>query len=199
MGALPNLPMIEGAIVRTCIERLGKPAHRARSAPGWLLHLPLALGILVTQAQEETFAATSGYVTLTVRHVERQHANWRTVENRLAQSPQSGSSPEFNPGGSSELDSAGSPEAKAPDGPEANPPGSSEILPGRGGTAAISIERTCQTIEDAARANELPVEFLTHLIWQESRFNPQAVTRGCPGRRTVHAKDRGVARTPESV
>jgi hypothetical protein len=42
MGALPNLPMIEGAIVRTCIERLGKPAHRARSAPGWLLHLPLA-------------------------------------------------------------------------------------------------------------------------------------------------------------
>jgi hypothetical protein len=33
MGALPNLPMIEGAIVRTCIERLGKPAHRARSAP----------------------------------------------------------------------------------------------------------------------------------------------------------------------
>ena len=53
MGALPNLPMIEGAIVRTCIERLGKPAHRARSAPGWLLHLPLALGILVTQAQEE--------------------------------------------------------------------------------------------------------------------------------------------------
>ena len=80
MGALPNLPMIEGAIVRTCIERLGKPAHRARSAPGWLLHLPLALGILVTQAQEETFAATSGYVTLTVRHVERQRANWRTVE-----------------------------------------------------------------------------------------------------------------------
>ena len=38
MGALPNLPMIEGAIVRTCIERLGKPAHRARSAPGWLLY-----------------------------------------------------------------------------------------------------------------------------------------------------------------
>jgi len=119
MGALPNLPMIEGAIVRTCIERLGKPAHRARSAPGWLLHLPLALGIVVTQAQEETFAATSGYVTLTVRHVERQRANWRTVENRLAQSPQSGSSPEFN---SAELDSAGRPEAKAPDGPEANPP-----------------------------------------------------------------------------
>jgi soluble lytic murein transglycosylase-like protein len=123
-------------------------------------------------------------VTLTVRHVERQRANWRTVENRLAQSPQSGSSPEFNPGGSSELDSAGRPEAKAPDGPEANPPGSSEILPGRGGTAAISIERTCQTIEDAARANELPVEFLTHLIWQESRFNPQAVS---------HAGAQGVA------
>lgn len=34
----------------------------------------------------------------------------------------------------------------------------------------------CQTIEDAARTNELPVQFLTHLIWQESRFNPEAVS-----------------------
>ena len=65
-----------------------------------------------------------------------------------------------------------------------NPPGPSELLPGRGRTAAISIERMCQTIEDAARANELPVEFLTHLIWQESRFNPQAVS---------HAGAQGIA------
>jgi hypothetical protein len=75
------------------------------------------------------------------------------------------------------------PAARKPKPPTALKP-ISEILPGRGGTAAISIERTCQTIEDAARANELPVQFLTHLIWQESRFNPQAVS---------HAGAQGVA------
>ncbi|MFZ1088716.1 MAG: hypothetical protein WAN75_05530, partial [Xanthobacteraceae bacterium] len=39
------------------LHLLQQPADRARSAPGWVLHLPLALGMLVTQAQEETFAA----------------------------------------------------------------------------------------------------------------------------------------------
>ena len=43
----------------------------------------------------------------------------------------------------------------------------------------------CQTIEDEARANELPVQFLTYLIWQESRFNPRAVS---------HAGAQGIAR-----
>jgi Transglycosylase SLT domain/SPOR domain len=34
----------------------------------------------------------------------------------------------------------------------------------------------CQTLESAAQANDLPLEFLTRLIWQESRFDPRAVS-----------------------
>src|SRR5262249_33191937 len=33
----------------------------------------------------------------------------------------------------------------------------------------------CLMLESAATANELPVEFLTRVIWRESRFNPMAV------------------------
>jgi len=50
--------------------------------------------------------------------------------------------------------------------------------------STISSEQICQVIELAARQNNLPVEFLTHLIWQESRFNPSAVS---------HAGAQGVA------
>jgi soluble lytic murein transglycosylase-like protein len=43
--------------------------------------------------------------------------------------------------------------------------------------SANSSEQICHAIELAARENKLPVEFLAHLIWQESRFNPGAVSR----------------------
>ncbi len=35
----------------------------------------------------------------------------------------------------------------------------------------------CRTIDTAAAENDLPVDFFTRLIWQESRFNPRAVSR----------------------
>jgi hypothetical protein len=35
----------------------------------------------------------------------------------------------------------------------------------------------CQALATAAAANELPVEFFTRLIWQESRFSPEVVSR----------------------
>jgi soluble lytic murein transglycosylase-like protein len=35
----------------------------------------------------------------------------------------------------------------------------------------------CHALAGAAAANDLPVEFFTRLIWQESRFNPEAVSR----------------------
>ncbi len=35
----------------------------------------------------------------------------------------------------------------------------------------------CETIESSARENRLPVSFFTGLIWQESRFNPNSVSR----------------------
>jgi hypothetical protein len=67
---------------------------------------------------------------------------------------------------------------------ETNSPGSSEKGADVDGAASISIDRICQTIEDAARANALPMQFLAHLIWQESRFDPRAVS---------HAGAQGVA------
>ena len=40
-----------------------------------------------------------------------------------------------------------------------------------------SRESICSTVQSAAAANDLPIEFFTRLIWQESRFNPRAVSR----------------------
>jgi hypothetical protein len=37
--------------------------------------------------------------------------------------------------------------------------------------------RFCQALATAAVANDLPVVFFTRLIWQESRFNPDSVSR----------------------
>ena len=41
---------------------------------------------------------------------------------------------------------------------------------------ASANDLVCQTLESAARRNDLPVAFLTRLIWQESRFEAQAVS-----------------------
>jgi hypothetical protein len=35
----------------------------------------------------------------------------------------------------------------------------------------------CETLANAAQKNDLPIGFLIRLIWQESRFNPNAVSR----------------------
>src|SRR5262249_19077611 len=39
-----------------------------------------------------------------------------------------------------------------------------------------SFDPVCHTLTTAAEANDLPLEFLTRLIWQESRFDPAAVS-----------------------
>jgi len=39
-----------------------------------------------------------------------------------------------------------------------------------------SLDPVCHTLTTAADANDLPLEFLTRLIWQESRFDPGAVS-----------------------
>jgi Transglycosylase SLT domain/SPOR domain len=41
----------------------------------------------------------------------------------------------------------------------------------------VSIQTVCGAVQAAAAANDLPVDFFTRLIWQESRFDPQAVSR----------------------
>jgi hypothetical protein len=43
--------------------------------------------------------------------------------------------------------------------------------------AATDADPRCQALQSAALANDLPLEFLTRLIWQESRFNDFAISR----------------------
>ena len=54
-----------------------------------------------------------------------------------------------------------------PQRPTANPPTADDV---------------CRTLEEAAAENGLPVEFFARVIWQESRFNAQAVSpKGASG------------------
>jgi Transglycosylase SLT domain/SPOR domain len=43
--------------------------------------------------------------------------------------------------------------------------------------AAPAADPRCQALQAAALANDLPLEFLTRLIWQESRFDAFAISR----------------------
>jgi hypothetical protein len=43
--------------------------------------------------------------------------------------------------------------------------------------ASAAPDSICQALAAAAAANDLPVGFFTRLIWQESRFKPEAVSR----------------------
>lgn len=52
----------------------------------------------------------------------------------------------------------------------AEPPGAPAAAP------RPSVDAICQTLVQAAAANDLPVEFFARLIWQESRFDPSAVS-----------------------
>jgi hypothetical protein len=44
------------------------------------------------------------------------------------------------------------------------------------GSRRPSVDDICRTLAQAAADNELPEEFFTRLIWQESRFDPAAVS-----------------------
>ena len=53
----------------------------------------------------------------------------------------------------------------------------------RGGSAqAPTADDICRALEQSAAENALPVEFFAHVIWQESRFDVQAVSpKGAAG------------------
>src|SRR6516164_1459319 len=40
-----------------------------------------------------------------------------------------------------------------------------------------TLDLVCQTLQSAAGLNDLPLEYLTRLIWQESRFNAREISR----------------------
>ena len=48
-------------------------------------------------------------------------------------------------------------------------------VPANGARETDTREAMCLMIESAAKANDLPLEFFARVIWQESRFQPDAV------------------------
>jgi hypothetical protein len=62
------------------------------------------------------------------------------------------------------------PAAQVPAAPDTKPAAISAPAPADKPLA----DKLCRTIEEAAADNGLPVEFFTRLIWQESRFDPNA-------------------------
>jgi Transglycosylase SLT domain len=68
--------------------------------------------------------------------------------------------------------------APAPAEPQENPQAESSASP------APLPQSICEELTAAAAANDLPAEFFARLIWQESRFRPEAVS---------HAGAQGVA------
>jgi hypothetical protein len=42
---------------------------------------------------------------------------------------------------------------------------------------STAVDSVCSALAAAASANDLPIDFFSALIWQESRFDPQAVSR----------------------
>ena len=54
--------------------------------------------------------------------------------------------------------------------------------PGQAKGTSLSASAICRVVSQAAADNELPLDFFTRLIWQESRFNPDAVSpKGAQG------------------
>jgi transglycosylase-like protein with SLT domain len=51
-------------------------------------------------------------------------------------------------------------------------------------TVSASVDAICATLDRSATDNDLPLDFFTRLIWQESRFNPLSVS---------HAGAQGIA------
>ena len=65
--------------------------------------------------------------------------------------------------------------------PEAHDPTPAEPKRAESPTSAPTptnpVDVICQTLSSAAFVNDLPLEFLTRLIWQESRFDTRAISR----------------------
>jgi hypothetical protein len=60
---------------------------------------------------------------------------------------------------------------------EPEPKTSPEPKPSPDPKASPAARNICEALATAATANELPVDFFTRLIWQESRFAPEAISR----------------------
>jgi soluble lytic murein transglycosylase-like protein len=94
--------------------------------------------------------------------------------------PSEPEAPAQSPGGPAEAAQPAAPDQSAAKPAEA--PASQAVsaapsnAPAEGRRQQPTRDEICQLIESAATGEALPVEFFARLIWQESRFNPQAVS-----------------------
>jgi len=73
-------------------------------------------------------------------------------------------------------ETAPAPGAETAPAPGAESASSGELRTGQKDAGQLSRDEICQMIEAAASGEALPFEFLARLIWQESKFNPSAVS-----------------------
>jgi hypothetical protein len=66
--------------------------------------------------------------------------------------------------------------AEPPGGSASNEPATTATTDAAANGSSPSVADICRTLAQAAAGNDLPEEFFTRLIWQESRFDPAAVS-----------------------
>jgi hypothetical protein len=96
--------------------------------------------------------------------------------------PADTAAPELSPTEPSQTSPAGAGRAAEPSKPDqptaagerAGPDNPGAENQGATGAATTFVEAVCWAIGREAVANDLPIEFFTRLIWQESRFDPRA-------------------------
>ena len=66
--------------------------------------------------------------------------------------------------------------AEPPGGSASNEPATAATTGAAANGSSPSVDDICRTLAQAAAGNDLPEEFFTRLIWQESRFDPAAVS-----------------------
>jgi hypothetical protein len=114
----------------------------------------------------------------------RLAGRWLVIGLVVCSAPASAQTPTSHPADNSK------PHAAIAPAPAKNPPGSAaenkQSAPNPGDETAAAKPPTpddiCHAIELGAAENDLPVEFFARVIWQESRFNAQAVSsKGAEG------------------
>jgi hypothetical protein len=60
---------------------------------------------------------------------------------------------------------------------EIGPPAPAEASSSPASSKEDPVDKICSTIEKEAANNELPADFLKRVIWQESKFDPNAISR----------------------
>src|ERR1700716_1653675 len=66
--------------------------------------------------------------------------------------------------------------AEPPGGSASNGPATAAPIDAAAKASSPSVDDICRTLAQAAAGNDLPEEFFTRLIWQESRLDPAAVS-----------------------